>query len=88
MFIGWLRSAFRSMAMLTEPNYAARVHVPMLVFVAGADKIVLPRTIEDFATRLKIGAQVLLPTARHEILQEADAIRSQFWAAFDAYLSA
>lgn len=86
--IGWLRSAFRSMAMLTEPNYAARVHVPMLVFVAGADKIVLPRTIEDFATRLKIGAQVLLPTARHEILQEADAIRSQFWAAFDAYLSA
>ena len=29
---------------------------------------------------------VLLPTARHEILQERDEIRAQFWAAFDAFM--
>ena len=28
----------------------------------------------------------MLPTARHEILMESDAIRAQFWAAFDAFI--
>ena len=28
----------------------------------------------------------MLPTARHEILMETDAIRAQFWAAFDAFI--
>lgn len=82
---GWLAAAYRSMAMLNDPVYAARVVVPMLIFVAGADTIVVPRAIEDFAARLKLGTHVILPTARHEILQETDEIRTRFWAAFDAY---
>ena len=28
---------------------------------------------------------ILLPEAKHEILQETDEIRTRFWAAFDAY---
>jgi lysophospholipase len=84
--VRWLRASYRSMAMLNDPAYAARVKVPMLLFVAGADTIVLPRAIEDFATRLKVGREVMLATSRHEILQETDDIRARFWAAFDAYL--
>ena len=42
--------------------------------------------IEIFAGRLKIGARVVLNASRHEILQERDDIRRQFWAAFDAWL--
>jgi lysophospholipase len=84
--IGWLRASYRSMAMLNHPSYPARVKVPLLLFVAGADTIVLPRAIEDFATRLKVGRDIMLSTARHEILQESDEIRARFWAAFDAYL--
>ncbi len=84
--IGWLRAAYRSMALVNHASYPARVRVPMLLFVAGADTIVLPRAIEDFATRLKVGRDVMLSTARHEILQESDEIRARFWAAFDAYL--
>jgi lysophospholipase len=84
--ISWLRAAYRSMVMLNHPSYPARVKVPLLLFVAGADTIVLPRAIEDFATRLKVGRDVMLSTSRHEILQETDEIRARFWAAFDAYL--
>jgi lysophospholipase len=84
--IGWLRSAYRSMARLSEPSYAARVEVPMLLFAAGNDRIVATRSIEEFGVRLKLGTQILLPGSRHEILQEADAIRMRFWATFDAYL--
>jgi lysophospholipase len=36
--------------------------------------------------RLKVGSHVLLPQARHEILQETDEVRKDFWAAFDSYL--
>jgi len=84
--IGWLRAAYRSMGLVSAPGYAASVRVPMMVFVAGKDEIVSSRAIEDFAVGLKVGTHVLLPSSRHEILQEADQIRLRFWAAFDAYM--
>lgn len=84
--LSWLHASYRSMTKLNDPAFAAAVKVPVLLFVAGADTIVLPRAIEDFAARLKVGQDVVLTTSRHEILQEADDIRSSFWAAFDAYL--
>jgi lysophospholipase len=84
--IGWLNAALRSMRMLNDPSYALGVTVPVLIFVAGNDTIVESRAIEDFAARLKLGAHLILPHAKHEILQETDLIRGMFWAAFDAYL--
>jgi lysophospholipase len=84
--IGWLRSALRSCAMLQRHDYPKYIAVPMLMFAAGADHIVSPRAIEDFAVELKIGGHVAMPGSRHEILQESDAIRQRFWAAFDAYM--
>ena len=44
------------------------------------------RMADHFANRLKVGAQLLLRGSRHEILQERDLIREQFWAAFDAFV--
>ena len=32
------------------------------------------------------GARIILPRARHGILQEQDQYRNQFWAAFDAFV--
>ncbi len=84
--IAWLRAALRSCARLAKPDYPLRAQVPLLLFAAGMDSIVSTTAIEEFAVRLKIGSHVLLPQARHEILQETDAVRRDFWAAFDAYL--
>jgi lysophospholipase len=84
--IGWLRSALRSCAVLQAPDYPKYVTVPMLLFAAGADHVVSPRAIEDFAVELKVGGVVPMPGSRHEILQESDTIRQRFWAAFDAYM--
>jgi lysophospholipase len=84
--IGWLRAAMRAMAELQEPDCPKRVHVPMLVFAAGADRIVDSRAVEDFAVQLKVGGLVRLPGSLHEILQENDPLRMRFWAAFDAYM--
>ena len=83
---GWLRAALRSIARETEPDYPRRVEVPLLIFAAGQDTIVSTTAIEAFAQKLKVGTHVLIPEARHEILQETDGVRQRFWTAFDAYM--
>lgn len=83
---GWLRAALRSVARITDPDYASRVKVPILLFAAGQDTIASTRAVEDLAQRLKLGQVVRIPDARHEILMETDAVRRRFWAGFDAYL--
>ena len=84
--VAWLRAALRSIARITAPQYPLRVEVPLLLFAAGMDTVVSTQAIEEFALRLKIGTHVLIPQARHEILQETDEVRQRFWAVFDAYL--
>jgi len=84
--IGWVRNAFKLMRRLAAPSAALEVKVPTLIIAAGLDPVVSTPAIERFAARLKTGSALVLPTARHEILMENDAIRAQFWAAFDAFI--
>jgi lysophospholipase len=83
--IGWLRAALRSCARIGASQYPEQVKVPALIFAAGDDEIVSVAAIERFAVGLKVGTHILMPGARHEILQETDGVRRRFWAAFDAY---
>jgi lysophospholipase len=85
--IGWMRACFRSMARLQAPDTPPSVQVPMLFVMAGDDQVVSTTATEEFALRTKLGSRVLIPSSRHEILQETDEIRARFWAAFDAYLT-
>ena len=84
--IAWFRAACRSNTWLMRPEYALKVRVPVLLVVAGNDRIVSGGAIETLTKRLKIGARVVIAGSQHEILQERDEIRQRFWAAFDAYL--
>ncbi|MDJ0512717.1 MAG: alpha/beta hydrolase [Methyloceanibacter sp.] len=83
--IGWLHAAFDAMARLDGEKYAPRIRVPSLLVVAGDDQIVSNKAIEALSSRLRAGTQIVLRGAQHEILQERDVIREQFWAAFDAF---
>jgi lysophospholipase len=62
------------------------VPVPVLIAIAGAEPIVSNPAIERISMRLKTGAHVRIPGAKHEILMEQDKFRDQFWAAFDAFI--
>jgi lysophospholipase len=84
--IGWLRAALRSIARLTAPDYPLKIEVPLLLFAAGMDTVVSTTAIEEFGLRLKVGTHALIPQARHEILQETNEVRKDFWATFDAYM--
>jgi lysophospholipase len=84
--IAWADAAFRAMRLLREPSYAARIRQPILIIAAGRDVIASNSAIEDFALQLRAGTQLVVAGAQHELLMEQDRYRTQFWAAFDAFV--
>ncbi len=84
--VAWLDAAFRAMAEFANPNYPGRLRQPLLLVAAGRDQIVSTHATSQFATRLRAGAHLVIPGARHEILMEQDRYREQFWAALDAFV--
>lgn len=84
--IAWVNAAFRVMETLAEPRCSLEIRTPTLIVAAGADPVCSTPAIERFAARLKAGHAIVIPGARHEILMERDAIREEFWAAFDAFV--
>jgi lysophospholipase len=84
--IAWAHAAYEAMQRVANPAYAAELRQPLLVLAAGKDDVVSNSAIEQFATRLRAGAHLVVPGSRHEIMMERDAFRGQFWAAFDAFV--
>jgi lysophospholipase len=84
--IGWVHAAFKVMEAFAEPRYPLEIRVPTLIVAAGLDGVCATPAIERFAARMKAGRAIVIPGARHEILMERDAIREEFWAAFDAFV--
>jgi lysophospholipase len=84
--IGWLKAALEAMQRVGSERFAPRIRVPVLMLAAGDDQIVVSKAVEALAVRLRAGSQIVLRGARHEIMQERDSIREQFWAAFDAFV--
>jgi lysophospholipase len=84
--VAWTDSALRLMKQLQEPGYAGRLRQPLLLVAAGRDEVVSTPAIENFGMSLIAGRHLILAGARHEVLQEQDHFRGQFWAAFDAFV--
>ena len=84
--VAWADTAFRAMHGFRETHYPARIRQPILMLAAGADAVVSTPAIEEFAYHLRGSSHLVIPGARHEILQEQNRYRAQFWAAFDAFV--
>jgi lysophospholipase len=84
--IAWVDAAMRLMKRFAAPGYAGHIRQPILMVAAGRDEIVSTPAIEAFGRNLLAGRHLILAGSRHEILQERDQYRGQFWAAFDAFV--
>lgn len=84
--IAWTDAALKQMRQFRSPGYAGQIRQPMLLVAAGRDVVVSTPAIEEFAFHLLAGRHLILPGSLHEILQEQEQYRSQFWAAFDAFV--
>ena len=83
--IGWIHAAERATARLQRQAPRMQLTCPVMAVAAGMERLVDNRALMQLATRLHGLAVVVIPSARHEILMEADEVRAQFWAAFDAF---
>ncbi len=84
--IGWLHAATESVALLGDPDFPSTVRVPVLIIIGSQERVVSLRAAEMMGRRLKAGHTLIVPDGRHELLMERDAIRSQVWAAIDAFI--
>jgi lysophospholipase len=83
---GWLAAAIRSMDWLKAPGRPESIATALLVVGAGKDRICVTAQTAAFAHRLPHAQYIKIADAEHEILMERNAIRSTFWAAFDAFM--
>ena len=84
--VAWADAAMRLMKHFAAPGYAGHIRQPILLVAAGRDEVVSTPAIETFGMNLLAGRHLILAGAKHEILQEQDHYRGQFWAAFDAFV--
>ena len=84
--VAWADTAFRAMNTFRQQYYPSNIRQPILMLAASSDEVVSTAAIEEFAYHLRAGSHLVIAGARHEILQEQDRYRNQFWAAFDAFV--
>lgn len=83
---GWLAATFDAIDTLHAPGFAQGVDLPVLMVLAGADQVVLNAAALDLSASLPQKEIMVIHEARHEILQERDEIRLQFWRELDIFL--
>jgi lysophospholipase len=84
--VAWADTAFRAMHGFKALDYPSKIRQPILMLAASNDTVVSTPAIEEFAYHLRAGSHLVIAGSKHEILQEQDRYRSQFWAAFDAFV--
>lgn len=82
----WFFAALMSLEKLNREKRRSGPTCPVLFVTAGRDSVVDTKATQEFANRVPGISQVMIPEALHEILIERDAIRKEFWAAFDSYI--
>lgn len=85
---GWLDATFKSIRNLHKLVQQSPRSCPILLFTAMADTVVSVTAQTAMCTALPDCEQVRVADAQHEILHETDAVRQQFWDAFDRFTSA
>ena len=84
--VGWVCAAFRAMDAFADPAFGSRLLTPTLMIYGGADRLCSPSAVAELARRVRRSSAIEIAGARHEIMMESDALRAQFFAAFDAFI--
>ncbi|MGH6986516.1 MAG: alpha/beta fold hydrolase [Caulobacteraceae bacterium] len=81
---GWLDSAFSAIGALQRGAETKRIAAPVVIALAGEERLVDNRGARLVASRIPGARAFAIEGSFHEILQETDEARAQFWAQFDA----
>lgn len=82
----WIVAAAEAIKKVSRPDFIDAIRIPMLIIAAGMDSVVSTPAIERYALQLRNTTLLTIDGSKHEILQEKDFYREQFFAAFDAFI--
>ncbi|MAU40660.1 MAG: hypothetical protein CMF31_03470 [Kordiimonas sp.] len=83
---GWLDAALKSIARMQTALFAESISIPVLMLLAGQERIVNNVDALSLADQLPDCHVVLHEQARHEIYKETDDIRQAMWDDIDRFL--
>jgi len=83
----WVREAATSMNLVNQPANIERITTPVLIANAMQDSLVDPVPTQKFAANCKSATSLEFEDAEHEVLQEVDSIRNEFFKAFDKFIA-
>ncbi len=83
----WLAFAFAVSAQALRPGGPERVTTPLLMLLAGDDRLVRNTGAETFVRRAPRARATVFPTGWHELLMEAEPVRSDVWSAIDGFVA-
>ena len=83
---GWLVFAFAVAAQALRPGGAERVETPVLMLLAGEDRLLRNAPSRLWGRRAPGARVVTLDAAWHELLMEADLVRRHAWTEMDAFV--
>lgn len=83
---GWLAATFDAVDRLGESGFFNHTILPQLIVLAGQDRVVSNDAVHSVVDAMPSCRVLTVAGARHEILQEQDVLRDQFWQAFKKFL--
>lgn len=83
----WIHEAFKSIKVITDPEFGRRIRIPVLILGASKDKLVDPLTNRYVGVNIPEAEFHMIEGAMHEILMERDPLREAFWQYFDAFMA-
>jgi len=84
---GWLGASLDILNETRKPALLRGIECPVFVASAGEEALVDNKAHGRVVRHLPNCTHITIEGARHEILMEEDAMRDQFWAGFDAFLT-
>lgn len=83
---GWLHHTFESIEVLKNPTYLASINTPVLIGLAGNDKVVIKERTKEAAAFLPSCKLVDFPSAKHEIWMEQENVRNAWLPAVASFI--
>ena len=88
-WIRWVAELFQGVmtTALEDDELLREIRIPLLILAAAREQIVSTPAIEQLGLRLRTGRHMVIAGSRHEMFMEADPVRGQVFAAFDAFIT-
>jgi lysophospholipase len=83
----WLLDAYLSCKVIEGKGYLEKIDIPVLIGLAGSDRLVDNAAIIRSVKRLKNGELMEIPDSQHEIFMESDKFRGPFIERFFTFIA-